>query len=246
MMRKSHDAHTKGFIAMAENIIAEIQERLFEMQDVEYQAFQCKLMPTVEPDSVIGVRMPQLRQFAKEIAKREDIGDFLEQLPHQYYEENNLHGLIVEAMKDYDLCIAQLDRFLPYVNNWATCDMMSPKIFKKHLSQLLQPIQRWMAAEDVYMVRFGIGMLMKFYLDDAFEPEYLEWVAAIQSDEYYINMMIAWYFATALAKQYDSTIPFLEKRQLSTWVHNKTIQKAVESYRIKEDQKTYLRTFRCG
>lgn len=231
---------------MAENIIAEIQERLFEMQDVEYQAFQCKLMPTVEPDSVIGVRMPQLRQFAKEIAKREDIGDFLEQLPHQYYEENNLHGLIVEAMKDYDLCIAQLDRFLPYVNNWATCDMMSPKIFKKHLSQLLQPIQRWMAAEDVYMVRFGIGMLMKFYLDDAFEPEYLEWVAAIQSDEYYINMMIAWYFATALAKQYDSTIPFLEKRQLSTWVHNKTIQKAVESYRIKEDQKTYLRTFRCG
>lgn len=236
----------KGSVTMAENIIAEIQERLFEMQDVEYQAFQCKLMPTVEPDSVIGVRMPQLRQFAKEIAKREDIGDFLEQLPHQYYEENNLHGLIVEAMKDYDLCIAQLDRFLPYVNNWATCDMMSPKIFKKHLSQLLQPIQRWMAAEDVYMVRFGIGMLMKFYLDDAFEPEYLEWVAAIQSDEYYINMMIAWYFATALAKQYDSTIPFLEKRQLSTWVHNKTIQKAVESYRIKEDQKTYLRTFRCG
>lgn len=231
---------------MAENIIAEIQERLFEMQDVEYQAFQCKLMPTVEPDSVIGVRMPQLRRFAKEIAKREDIGDFLEQLPHQYYEENNLHGLIVEAMKDYDLCIAQLDRFLPYVNNWATCDMMSPKIFKKHLSQLLQPIQRWMAAEDVYMVRFGIGMLMKFYLDDAFEPEYLEWVAAIQSDEYYINMMIAWYFATALAKQYDSTIPFLEKRQLSTLVHNKTIQKAIESYRIKDDQKTYLRTLRCG
>ena len=236
----------KGSVTMAENIIAEIQERLFEMQDVEYQAFQCKLMPTVEPDSVIGVRMPQLRQFAKEIAKREDIGDFLEQLPHQYYEENNLHGLIVEAMKDYDLCIAQLDRFLPYVNNWATCDMMSPKIFKKHLSQLLQPIQRWMAAEDVYMVRFGIGMLMKFYLDDAFEPEYLEWVAAIQSDEYYINMMIAWYFATALAKQYDSTIPFLEKRQLSTWVHNKTIQKAIESYRIKDDQKTYLRTLRCG
>lgn len=229
---------------MAENIIAEIQERLFEMQDVEYQAFQCKLMPTVEPDSVIGVRMPQLRQFAKEIAKREDIGDFLEQLPHQYYEENNLHGLIVEAMKDYDLCIAQLDRFLPYVNNWATCDMMSPKIFKKHLSQLFQPIQRWMEAEDVYMVRFGIGMLMKFYLDDAFEPEYLEWVAAIQSDEYYINMMIAWYFATALAKQYDSTIPFLEKRQLSTWVHNKTIQKAIESYRIKDDRKTYLRTLR--
>ena len=236
----------KGSVTMAENIIAEIQERLFEMQDVEYQAFQCKLMPTVEPDGVIGVRMPQLRQFAKEIAKREDIGDFLEQLPHQYYEENNLHGLIVEAMKDYDLCIAQLDRFLPYVNNWATCDMMSPKIFKKHLSQLLQPIQRWMAAEDVYMVRFGIGMLMKFYLDDAFEPEYLEWVAAIQSDEYYINMMIAWYFATALAKQYDSTIPFLEKRQLSTWVHNKTIQKAIESYRIKDDQKTYLRTLRCG
>ena len=236
----------KGSVTMAENIIAEIQERLFEMQDVEYQAFQCKLMPTVEPDSVIGVRMPQLRQFAKEIAKREDIGDFLEQLPHQYYEENNLHGLIVEAMKDCDLCIAQLDRFLPYVNNWATCDMMSPKIFKKHLSQLLQPIQRWMAAEDVYMVRFGIGMLMKFYLDDAFEPEYLEWVAAIQSDEYYINMMIAWYFATALAKQYDSTIPFLEKRQLSTWVHNKTIQKAIESYRIKDDRKTYLRTLRCG
>ena len=236
----------KGSVTMAENIIAEIQGRLFEVQGVEYQAFQCKLMPTVEPDSVIGVRMPQLRQFAKEIAKREDIGDFLEQLPHQYYEENNLHGLIVEAMKDYDLCIAQLDRFLPYVNNWATCDMMSPKIFKKHLSQLLQPIQRWMAAEDVYMVRFGIGMLMKFYLDDAFEPEYLEWVAAIQSDEYYINMMIAWYFATALAKQYDSTIPFLEKRQLSTWVHNKTIQKAIESYRIKDDRKTYLRTLRCG
>lgn len=226
------------------NIVEYIQKELFARQDKEYHDFHCRLMPTVDADTVIGVRTPALRKFAKEVAKLPEHEEFLQKLPHQYYEENNLHGFLLETIKDYDKCVEAVDTFLPYVNNWATCDMMTPKIFKKHTDELRGQIEKWIAAEDTYTVRFAIRMLMNFYLEDLFEPEYLRMVAGVASEEYYINMMIAWYFATALAKQYDAVLPYLEKRQLPQWIHNKTIQKAVESYRITEEQKRYLRTLK--
>lgn len=222
----------------------EIQTRLFALQDVKYQAFQQKLMPAVPAEAVIGVRTPELRKLAKELVKRPDCGDFLNILPHKYYEENNLHGYILAAMKDFDAVIEGLNRFLPYVDNWATCDTMTPKVFKKHLPELLPHIRRWMAAGETYTIRFGIGMLMSFYLDEAFQPEYLGWVAEIRSQEYYVNMMIAWYFATALAKQYDAALPYIVDHRLDTWTHNKAIQKAIESYRITDEQKALLRTYK--
>ncbi|MDD3218996.1 MAG: DNA alkylation repair protein [Lachnospiraceae bacterium] len=221
-----------------------VQKRLFEFQDKKYKDFHCRLMPTVDPDTVIGVRTPQLRKFAKEFAKTPEAAEFLEILPHQYYEENNLHGFLIEAMKDYDICIAALNRFLPYVNNWATCDLMSPKIFKKHLPEFLEQIKIWIQSDWTYTIRFGIEMLMTFYLDDTFCQEYLDWVASVKSEEYYVNMMIAWYFATALAKQYEAALPYIEKHCLEKEPHNKTIQKAVESYRITAEQKAYLKTLK--
>lgn len=221
-----------------------VQERLFSMQDMEYKAFQSKLMPTIAPEKVIGVRTPELRKYAKEFAKTSHVQEFFACLPHEYYEENNLHAFLLEQSKDFESCIEALDAFLPYVDNWATCDTMSPKVFKKHLPELLPVVKRWLASEPVYMVRYAIGCLMKYYLDDAFEPEYLEFVSRVQSEEYYIKMMQAWYFATALAKQYEATIPYLEAKKLDLWVHNKTIQKAVESYRITKEQKDFLRTLR--
>lgn len=227
-----------------EKIVKRIQEDLFAMQDLTYRDFHSRLMPTIEKECVIGVRTPQLRKFGKEFAKKEVAQIFLESLPHTYYEENNLHAFVIEQMKDYDSCIKALYTFLPYVDNWATCDFLSPKIFKKHLPELLLEIRRWIGSEHTYMVRFAIGMLMKFYLDEAFMPEYPTMVAAVQSEEYYINMMIAWYFATALAKQYDAVIPYIEEHKLDIWVHNKTIQKAIESYRINDEQKKYLRTLK--
>lgn len=221
-----------------------IQKELFALQDKEYHDFHCRLMPTVNPDTVIGVRTPALRKFAKEVAKMPEHEEFLQKLPHTYYEENNLHGFLVETIRDYEACVKAVDAFLPYVDNWATCDMMTPKVFKKHPEELLAEIKRWLSAEDIYTVRFGIRMLMNFYLDEQFTPEYLRMVACVSSQEYYINMMIAWYFATALAKQYEAVLPYLEKRQLPRWVHNKTIQKAVESYRITQEQKAYLKTLK--
>ena len=201
-------------------------------------------MPTVTPDTVIGVRTPQLRAYAKEVFKSEYAEIFLSSLPHTYYEENNLHGFLIEKIKDYDLCIKHLNKFLPFVDNWATCDQLTPKIFKKHTDKLLKQIEIWINSEHTYTVRFAIKMLMAFYLDENFKPAYPKLVASIKSDEYYINMMIAWYFATALAKQYNETIPYLENKTLDKWIHNKTIQKAVESYRITDEQKTYLRTLK--
>ena len=221
-----------------------VQSGLFELRDTEYRDFHSRLMPTVDKEFVIGVRTPDLRKFAKEFAKSEHCGDFLRALPHKYYEENNLHAFLIEQIKDYDLCIEELNGFLPFVDNWATCDMMRPKIFKKHLPQLLDEIYKWMKSDDVYAVRFGIEMLMCFYLDEHFSAEYPKAVAAIRSDEYYVKMMVAWYFATALAKQYDAVIPYLEQNLLDADTHNKTIRKAIESYRITEEQKAYLKALK--
>lgn len=221
-----------------------IESRLFELQDLEYKEFHSRLMPNVETERIIGVRTPNLRKLSKELAKEADIELFLGQLPHQYYEENNVHGFVIETFKDYDKVIEYLDRFLPYVDNWATCDMMTPKIFGKHLPQLLEKIDEWIESDNTYMTRFGIRMLMNFYLEENFEQKYLEKVAGIRSEEYYVNMMIAWYFATALAKQYDTTVKVIENHQLDKWIHNKTIQKAVESNRITKQQKEYLKTLK--
>lgn len=222
----------------------EILQRLFALQDLQYRDFQAKLMPTVDKNTIIGVRTPELRKLAKELAKREDVGAFLDALPHGYYDENNLHGFILCEEKDFDRVIARLDAFLPHVDNWATCDLLSPKVFKKHKNKLLPHIRRWLASSKVYTVRFGIEMLLSYYLDEDFSPEYLNWVAVLRSEEYYINMMIAWYFATALAKQYDAALPILLEQRLAPWTHNKTIQKAIESYRITDEQKAYLRSLK--
>ena len=225
-------------------VIEKVQAELFEMQDLTYRDFHAKLMPTIDKETVIGVRTPMLRAYAKKFGKMADAVTFLEVLPHKYYEENNLHGLLIEQIKDYPACIAAIERFLPYVDNWATCDMIALRTMKKHLDVFIQEVYRWMASDHPYIVRFGIGMLMRYYLDEQFKPEYPEKVAKIKSDEYYVNMMRAWYFATALAKQYDQILPYLEEKKLDTWTHNKTIQKAVESYRITPEQKRYLRTLR--
>lgn len=221
-----------------------IRLKLFSMQDLSYKEFHSKLMPTVNPDKIIGVRTPDLRRYAKELYGSSEAEEFLRELPHTYYEEDNLHGMLIGKIKDYNKCIVELNRFLPYVDNWSTCDMAPPKIFKNHLPELLEQIRIWMTSEDTYTVRYGIGMLMRLYLDDAFQMEYPEMVAKIRSEEYYINMMIAWYFATALAKQYDAVLPYLEQRRLDVWTHNKAIQKAVESYRITDEQKAYLKSLK--
>lgn len=221
-----------------------VQEQLFALQDLKYRDFQCKLMPTVPTETVIGIRTPELRKYAKTFSKTPEAAEFLKILPHQYYEENNLHGFLIESMRDYGQVIAALDAFLPYVDNWATCDLMRPKVFQKHLPELLEEIRRWMASDRTYTIRFGMEMLMTFYLDEAFRPEYLDWVAEVRSQEYYVNMMIAWYFATALAKQYGTVLPYIENHRLEPWTHNKAIQKAIESYRITEEQKMYLRTLK--
>jgi len=226
------------------SIEEEVRRRLFELQDLKYKEFSCKLMPTVNPETVIGVRTPDLRKFSREFSKTPEASEFLKILPHAYYEENNLHGFLIETIKDYDTAIAAVDEFLLYIDNWATCDLISPKIFKKHLPKLYEKIKVWLISGRTYTVRFGIGMLLGFYLDDDFRPEMLEFVAGIRSDEYYVNMMIAWYFATALAKQYETALPYIKEQRLEKWTHNKTIQKAIESYQIGDETKAYLRTLK--
>lgn len=227
-----------------EYTVEKIKSKLFELQDLEYKAFHSRLMPTISPETIIGVRTPALRKFAKEIAKYDVVEDFIADLPHEFYEENNLHGFLVEGMKDFDTCLAEVDRFLPYVDNWATCDMMRPKVFKKNPEGLLPKTEEWMASKETYTVRYGIGMLMTYFLEEHFELKYAEAVAAVESEEYYVKMMVAWYFATALAKQWDAVIPFIEDNRLEKWTHNKAIQKAIESYRITSEQKNYLRTLK--
>lgn len=220
-----------------------VRENLYRLQDIKYKDFHCKLIPTVEPDAVIGVRMPQLKYYAKSL-KNTDMSDFLNDLPHKYYDENNLHGLLVMGIKDYEDCVRALDTFLPYVDNWATCDLLRPISFKKNRAELIGQIKTWLSSKHTYTIRFGLEMLMLHFLDEDFKAEYLQWAAEIYSDEYYVNMMLAWYYATALAKQYEATIPYIENRRLDKWVHNKTIQKAIESYRVTDGQKAYLRTLR--
>ena len=233
-----------------------ILSRLFAMQDVQYRDFQCKLIPNVPSDLFIGIRTPELRKYARELYKEEKdpaagsirqdsfLEAFLEDLPHKYFDENQLHAFVISEEKNFDVCIARIERFLPFVDNWATCDQLSPKVFKKNRDALLPCLRKWISSDHTYTVRFAIGMLMQHYLDDAFDPSYPELITSVQSEEYYVRMMIAWYFATALAKQYDAVLPFLEERRLDPWTHNRTIQKAVESYRITPEQKTYLRSLK--
>ena len=225
-------------------IKVDIQQELFALQDLSYRDFHAKLMPTVDKARVIGVRTPKLRAFAKEFGKTEEAKEFLKVLPHQYYEENNLHGLLIEQIKDYPTLIRELYGFLPCIDNWATCDLLTVRVVKKHLDTFTEEVERWLASDHTYTIRFGIGMLMRYYLEEHFSLEYPEKVAKIRSEEYYVNMMRAWYFATALAKQYEAIFPFLEEKRLDAWTHNKTIQKAIESYRITQEQKAYLRTLR--
>ena len=221
-----------------------VQEALFALRDETYGDFTAKLIPTVDRERIIGVRAPALQRLAKDFAKSPGAADFLQALPHFYLEENGLHAALVNGIRDYDACIAALDAFLPYVDNWATCDSLGPACFQKQHARLIEDVRRWMASGRLYTVRFGIGMLMAHFLDGDFAPEQLDWVAAIETEEYYLRMMQAWYFATALAKQFDAALPVLEQRRLAPWTHNKTIQKAVESRRISDEKKGYLRTLR--
>ena len=229
---------------------SEICEKLFSMQDTKYRDFQAKLIPTVSPSSVIGVRTPLLRTFAKELSKSlehgdgEGVNDFLSSIPHNYFDENQLHAFLISEQKDFDKCVILLEKFIPCIDNWATCDQLSPKVFKKRHERLLPLIEKWLSSNKTYTIRFAIGLLMQHFLDSDFNTSYLEKVAEIRSEEYYVNMMIAWYFATALAKQWESTIPYMEQKKLSPWTHNKTIQKAVESFRISPEQKEYLKSLK--
>ena len=225
-------------------ILDEIRNELFKMQDTAYRDFNSKLIPTVDKSLFIGVRTPELRKYAKQLAKREDIEEFLHSLPHKYFDENQLHAFIVSEIKDFKSCVDKVNEFLPYVDNWATCDQLSPKVFKKNHKELIAYIKEWPESDKVYTVRFGIGMLMEHFLDEDFDIMYPESVSNIRSDEYYVNMMIAWYFATALAKRYESVLPFIENRRLEIWTHNKAIQKAVESLRISDEKKEYLKNLK--
>ena len=223
---------------------SDIQKTLFSMQDKKYAAFQAKLTPNLTLEDFIGVRTPDLKKFAKQLYKEGNYQEFLNDLPHKYFDENQLHAFIIAEIKDYDTCIKEVNNFLPYVNNWATCDQLSPKSFKKNKDKLLKEIKVWIKSKETYTVRFAIGNLMRHYLEEDYDVKYPEMVSKVKSDEYYINMMIAWYFATALAKQYDSVLPYVTDNKLDVWTHNKTIQKAVESDRITPQQKDYLKSFK--
>ncbi len=225
-------------------VCKEIREELFSLQDPGYRDFQGALIPSNKDASMIGVRTPELRRLARTYAGREDIAEFLDDLPHQYFDENQLHAFIISGIKDYEKCVKEVIRFLPYVDNWATCDQMSPKVFRKHRQELAEQAEEWIGSDHTYTVRFGIKMLMDHFLEEEFDLMYPEMVAQVRSEEYYIRMMIAWYFATALAKQYDAVLPFIENRRLDPWTHNKTIQKAVESYRVTPEHKEYLKSLK--
>ena len=224
----------------------EIQKELFSLQDKEYMKFLSKLTPNVSEDTIIGVRIPEIRKLAKKLVKNNEYEDFLKELPHKYYDENLLHGAIISESKDFEKCIKLLDNFLPFVDNWAVCDTISPKIFKKYKKELIEKIKEWSQSDKTYTCRFGVEMLMTHFLDEDFKKEYLEVVADIHSDEYYVKMVVAWFFATALAKQWDYAVIYLENNKLDVWVHNKTIQKARESLRISLEKKEYLKKLKRG
>ena len=224
----------------------EIVDLLFSKQDIKYRDFQAPLFPNIDKERFIGVRTPELKRLAKELNGSELANEFIKTLPHRYFDENQIHAFLISLIKDYETCLKEVDRFLPFIDNWATCDQLSPKVFAKHKDELIVPIKKWLKSKHTYVVRFAIGMLLQHYLDESFKEEYLEMVSSIKSEEYYIKMMIAWYFATALAKEWGSAIKYIEEKILSPWVHNKTIQKAVESYRITNEQKEYLRSLRIN
>lgn len=218
----------------------DVRAKLFALKDEEYKEFNAKLIPSVCADKIIGVRTPVLRKFAKELKKEKGASEFLKDVPHEYYEENNLHAFLIAEIKDYEECVKCVNSFLPCVDNWATCDCFKPKCFEKNKDKLLNEIKKWLNSDYEYTVRFGVSMLMTHFLDGDFKSEFLNLVADIKKSTYYIDMMCAWYFATALAKQWNDTVKFLEKKRLSVFIHNKTIQKAKESYRISEENKRYL------
>lgn len=218
-----------------------IQTTLFNLQDKEYREFQAKLIPNIDKNSIIGIRTPEIRKIAKELISNNDFDEFLKELPHKYFDENQLHSLTLSFIKDFDTCLNYVNEFLPFIDNWANCDGLSPKIFKKYHKELLPYIKGWLGSKQTYTVRFGIKMLMEHYLDEDYKIEYSDMVAEVASDEYYVNMMRAWYFATALCKQYKSIIPYIQEKRLDRWTHNKTIQKAIESYRITDTQKKILK-----
>lgn len=223
----------------------QITKDLFALQDEAYRSFHAKLIPEIPYDTIIGVRTPALRKYAKEAAKLPEVHAFLEELPHTYYEENNLHGALLSILyRDLNDYLVQLEKFLPYIDNWATCDMMSPKVFQKNLPLVYEKIKQWLKSGHTYTVRFGIVTLLGYYLEEAFEPEMLRLVADVRSEEYYVKMAVAWYFSIALVKQYDRTIPYFQKPILEPWTHNKALQKAVESYRIDSETKEYLKSLK--
>ena len=224
--------------------MTEIQKTLFAMQEVAYGDFAAKLLPTVARERVIGVRLPLVRGLAKQIKGTEQAAEFMRALPHYYMEENHLHAYLIGMMRDVDACYAALDVFLPHVDNWSVCDSLRPAAIATDPARLLCRVEQYLCAEHPYTVRFGIEMLMAYCLDERFSPDHPARVAVVHSEEYYVNMMIAWYFATALAKQWDATICYIEDRRLSPWVHAKTIQKAVESYRVTDAHKSYLKSLR--
>lgn len=235
-----------------ENI--DITKELFNLQDEQYRNMQIKIIPNIDAERIIGVRTPLLRAFAKDLVKKSksslDISrtttDFLEKLPHEYFDENQLHAFIICEEKDFEKCMNKIERFLPYIDNWATCDQLSPKIFRKQENRkaLLPYIDKWIKSPHCYTIRFAIGLLLQHFLDEEFKEEYLDKAASVRSDEYYVKMMVAWYFATALAKQYDAALPFIEEKRLEKWTHNKAIQKAIESYRVTPEHKEYLRSLK--
>ena len=222
-----------------------LQEELFKLQDTGYRDFNSSLIPGVDKEKVIGIRTPVLRKFAKEYAKSSGENEkFMRELPHEFYEENNLHMMLIGQIKGYDECISEIEKFLPYIDNWSTCDLPLPKCFDKNKEDILERAKKWIVTDKTYVIRYGIGVMMRLFLDADFKEEYIQLVASVKSEEYYVNMMIAWYMATALAKQWDAAVPYIQKRRLSEWLHRKSIQKAVESYRITQEQKEYLKGLR--
>lgn len=219
-------------------------QRLSELSDPTYRDFHAGLIPNISPETILGVRVPALRKLARELRGSAEAQEFMAALPHEYYDENCLHGLLINDIKDFGATVSALDAFLPYVDNWAVCDLISPRSFKSRPAELAAHVRRWLESSHSYTVRFGIGVLMSFYLDEGFEPAQLESVAERCCEEYYVNMMVAWYFATALAKQPEAALPYIENRRLSRWTHNKAIQKSIESRRIPDETKTYLKTLR--
>ena len=223
--------------------MTELQQQLFILQDEKYREFHAKLIPNVDKQTIIGVRVPVLRKLAMEFYEK-TVAVFLQKLPHKYYEENQLHAILLSGLKDYGQCLAEIQRFLPYVDNWATCDLLRPKVFVKYHEKLIKEIPVWLRSDKTYTVRFGIEMLLVHFLEDDFQKKYLDWVVNVKNEDYYVRMMQAWFFAETAVKQYESVLPYFEKRKLEEWTHNKAIQKVQESYRISQERKNCIKSLK--